>query len=289
MSWGYGDFLLSKDCYFDELSKSNPFPVMFFLVLLFLLPGRGMMKFVTFACSNRLFIHGNMKAFFHDTLRIIFPYTCPACGTPLQRSEDTICLSCILQLPKTNFHLLPENPVLELFYGRFPVTGATAFLYFRKHGIVQKLIHQLKYHGAQEVGRKLGMLFGKDLRDTAFVQDVDFLVPVPLHPKKLALRGFNQAEVLCLGLEKTLGIPLVKDQLARKEFTETQTRKSMYERWENVFNVFEVRDPALFEHKHILLVDDVITTGSTLEACMQSMREIPGIKISVAVLAKPVL
>ncbi len=229
-----------------------------------------------------------MKEIVQDALRIIFPYTCLACGTPLQKEEDTICLSCIVKLPKTNFHLLPENPVSELFYGRFPVARATAFLYFRKHGIVQRLIHLLKYHGAQEVGIKLGMLFGEDLKETPFMEGIDYLVPVPLHSKKLAVRGYNQAELIGTGMRNSLGIPLVKNQLVRRQFTETQTRKSMYERWENVSNVFEVKDPSFFEHKHILLIDDVITTGSTMEACMHTLKEIAGTQVSVAVLAKPV-
>ena len=229
-----------------------------------------------------------MGDFFNSIFTIIYPRTCHACGKPLHQAEEIICLACTSKLPKTNFHLFKENIISDLFVGRFPIIRGTSFLFFRKHGIVQHLIYQLKYQGAQEVGIKLGELFGEDLKNTEFISAIDYLIPVPLHPRKLEARGFNQSELIGRGLEKSLGIPLADQQLIRTTFTESQTRKSMFERWENVSKVFQVKNPEQFKDKHILLLDDVVTTGSTMEACMRSMAHIPGLQISVAVLAKPI-
>ena len=229
-----------------------------------------------------------MKEILEDAMHIIFPQTCVACGNVLQKSEETICLSCISKLPKTNFHLLDQNPITDLFVGRFPIVRATSFLYFRKHGIVQHLIHQLKYKGVQETGIRIGELFGLDLLNSTFIDDIDVILPVPLHPKKLAARGYNQAALIGEGMEKKLGIPMLDNNLQRKIFTSSQTHKSMYERWENVSHVFHVTNSKQLEGKHVLLIDDVITTGSTLEACMRTLGIISEIKISVAVMAKPI-
>jgi ComF family protein len=229
-----------------------------------------------------------MKEILVNAMHIIFPATCIGCGEVLQKTEKTICLKCISKLPKTNFHLLDNNPVKDIFVGRFPIVRASSFLYFRKHGIIQRLIHQLKYNGAEKVGIMLGELFGDDLKDSLFVRDIDFIVPVPLHPRKQVVRGYNQAALIGEGMQNRLDIPMIENNLTRAVFTSSQTHKSMYERWENVSNVFHLSDPAQFDGKHILLIDDVITTGSTLEACMHSIANVSDAKISVAVLAKPI-
>ncbi len=228
-----------------------------------------------------------MKDFFMSLLELVYPRICSGCGNPLLEFEETLCLQCISKLPKTNFHLSEENAVLQLFEGRFPVTRATAFLFFRKHSLVQQLIYQLKYKGAKETGEKLGKLFGENLKGSRFINDIDILMPVPLHPAKQQVRGYNQSEVIGKGMESSLNIPLVTENLVRKVFTNSQTRKSMFERWKNVSGVFAVKHPGTLSGKHILLIDDVITTGSTLEGCMLALKEVPDVRISVAVLAKP--
>jgi ComF family protein len=188
-------------------------------------------------------------------------------------------------LPKTNFHLKKENPVAQIFWGRANVFSATAFYYFNKGNKVQHLIHQLKYKGSYETGIFIGELMGCELKESALFNTVDMIVPVPLHPKKIKKRGYNQSEMFGKGMTKGLNRPMNTEVLYRQQFTETQTRKSRTERWENVENVFKVKNPEALSGKHLLLVDDVITTGSTLESCIHALETIPNVTISIAAIA----
>lgn len=220
-----------------------------------------------------------------DLVNLFFPHTCQACGNALFRQEEVICLKCLIRLPMTNFHLHEENPVSRMFWGRIPVHAAASFLFFNKGGKVQQLIHQLKYKGKTEVGLYLGKIYGESLLKSHLFADVDLIIPVPLHPRKLHQRGFNQSEVIGRGLSNSMHIPCNTDQLIRRVQTATQTRKSRYERWENVKSSFQLMQAEVMEGKHVLLVDDVITTGATLEACAQVFAQIPNIKLSVVSLA----
>jgi ComF family protein len=222
---------------------------------------------------------------FDDFISLIFPKICAACGNSLWKHEETLCLSCEYHLPRTEFHLSLENPVGSLFWGRVTLSSAAAFLYFHKGGKVQRLIHQLKYRGRKDIGMHLGKSYGQFLKNSPFFSTVEIIVPVPLHLKKLRQRGYNQSELFAAGLGESMNIPVEPGLLYRKKATETQTKKSRFRRWQNVAEVFAVRNPETLEMKHVLVVDDVITTGATLESCILALSGIKGIRISVAAIA----
>lgn len=223
-------------------------------------------------------------SFFRDILNFIFPLNCITCGRLLIDHEIVICTFCYYEIPRTNFHNDYENQVSRLFWGRVNITYATAFFYFSKGGRYQKLIHSLKYEGRSDIGIEAGRIFGIEISGSVF-KSVDMVVPVPLHRKKLKKRGYNQSEMIAKGLCIALEKPLIADLLERVDFTETQTRKSRYERFVNVNGSFSLLRDINLHNKHILLVDDVVTTGSTLESCAEVLLEGGAEKISVAALA----
>jgi ComF family protein len=188
-------------------------------------------------------------------------------------------------LPKTKQHEQKENAFTEIFWGRVPLATGAAQYYFSKSGRVQRLIHQLKYEHKPEIGHQLGMLFGRQLREQDHFKDIDAIVPVPLHPRKQHQRGYNQAAAFGAGLAESMGIPQYAYALERPEYAESQTRKSRQERLENAQTAFRVKKPLLIEGKHILLVDDVLTTGATLEACASQLLAVPDTKVSMATIA----
>lgn len=220
-----------------------------------------------------------------DLISLIFPRICAACGNSLWKNEVVLCTSCNYNLPKTGFHLEDDNPVSRLFWGRVNIEGAGAFLCFNKGGKVQGLIHQLKYKGRRDIGNYLGYRYGHVLLESPLYRSVNYIVPVPLHRKKQSRRGYNQSEQIAIGLSDSMNIPVDILTLQRIKATETQTRKSRIRRWENVKEIFSVTDPDRLKNQHILLVDDVITTGATLESCIITLSSIQGCRISVAALA----
>jgi len=223
--------------------------------------------------------------FLQDFISLFYPQICLGCKQPLVKNEKLLCLSCLLNLPQTNFHKLRDNKIEKIFTGRFPFQKATAFLYFAKGGIVQSILHHLKYKNFPEIGVMMGEITGRQLKKDNFFNDIDFLVPVPLHPNKKKKRGYNQSEVICQGIKKATGTKLSTDNLVRSTFSETQTRKSRFDRWLNVEKIFAVQNPENFTNKHILLIDDVVTTGSTVEACATKLSTIENIKVSLLTLA----
>jgi ComF family protein len=220
-----------------------------------------------------------------DFISLVYPRICALCGNSLWRSEEVICQKCEYHLPKTNFHLDPENPVSKLFWGRTRINSACAFLHFNKGNSTQVLIHKLKYKGRKDIGILLGNRYGLYLKNSPPFSDISWIIPVPLHRKKLIARGYNQSEQFGLGLSSAMGVPVENRELIRNQETETQTKKSRFKRWENVSETFMVRDPQKLEGSHVLLVDDVITTGATIEACVLVLAPVPGIKISIAAIA----
>jgi ComF family protein len=208
-----------------------------------------------------------------------------ACGNSLFKHEDQVCNFCYSNLPKTNFHKQVRNPVDALFYGRTPLLLASSFYLFQKKGSVQKIMHAIKYKHNKELAVLVGKWYAEDLREDPVISKADFVIPVPLHSKKFKIRGYNQSEEFARGLADGLKTNLNTGVLKRREFTETQTKKSKYERWENVEDVFELISPETFKNKQIVLVDDVITTGATVEACCQLLQSIEGIQISVLSIA----
>ncbi len=226
-----------------------------------------------------------MKHLFTKLLDLLYPNLCIICNESLMRGEELICLQCLHQMPKTNYHIEIDNTVEKRFWGKVPIHRATSYFHFYKGSPFQKLLHELKYRGNKEVGLIIGKHAGMDLLHSADFNSIDMIVPVPLHPKKFRKRGYNQSEWIAKGLSEALVKPIDSTHLIRIKANATQTKKSVYERYENTKNVFSLNDKTVFEHKHILLVDDVLTTGSTLEACMLALMETDYIKISIFTLA----
>jgi ComF family protein len=217
-------------------------------------------------------------------LHFLFPHVCETCGTDVLEPDHFLCLRCLAALPKTEFHLYPNNPVEKIYWGRLPLTSATAQYYFTKGSMMQHLMHQLKYRGNRELGLYLGKLMGYALEASNRFRYVDALVPLPLFPTKERARGYNQATVLCEGIASVMQKPVLKDVVIRTMHTESQTKKNRVERWLNMEGRFELQKPTAIAEKHILLVDDVVTTGATLEACGAMLLEVPNVQLSVATL-----
>ncbi|MGD0343175.1 MAG: phosphoribosyltransferase family protein [Bacteroidales bacterium] len=224
-----------------------------------------------------------------DLLSILFPRLCYACGNQLLRNEFLICTECYVLIPRTNYHLEDDNPVARLFWGRCRIEKAAAFSFYNRDSRIRKLIHNMKYKGIAEIGLELGKIYGESLNSSDFLAGIDVIIPVPLHHSKKRVRGFNQSEIISDGISAATGIPVDRDSLQRITVTETQTRRSRFERWVNVEGIFSVRDASPLEGKHILLIDDVITTGSTLESCANELLKSEGVKVSVAALAVAVV
>lgn len=212
-----------------------------------------------------------------------YPNQCSFCKTKLIGIKEMgVCLQCIYKLPKTNNFNESNNPSETLLAGRFPFEHVAAFSFFTKEGLLQALIHDLKYNHKPHIGHLVGALFGADLLGSDFIAPIQVIVPVPLHPKKQAIRGYNQAEAFAQGISKATSIPVSTDQLIRVINNPTQTKRSKTERWDNVQGIFDVPNTNDFQNKHVLLVDDVITTGSTLEACAIALLQCSNVKISIA-------
>jgi ComF family protein len=220
-----------------------------------------------------------------DFLSLLFPRLCYACGNQLLRNERLICTECYVLIPRTNYHLAAGNPVEQLFWGRCRIEKAAAFSFYNRDSRIRKLIHNLKYKGIRDIGHELGNIYGLALNGSSFLEGVDLIIPVPLHSSKKRLRGFNQSDIISDGLSEATGLPVDSTSLKRITITETQTRRSRYERWINVEGIFNISDDTNIKGKHILLVDDVITTGSTIESCVNELLKTEGVKVSVAALA----
>jgi ComF family protein len=201
------------------------------------------------------------------------------------RNESLICTECFVVIPRTNYHFVENNPVAQLFWGRCLIEKAAAFSYYNKGSRIRKLIHNLKYNGIREIGYDLGRLYGLSLETSGFINDIDIIIPVPLHPMKKRIRGFNQSETISMGIADATYLPVDTKSLARVLVSATQTKRSRYERWTNVEGIFQVLDSQTIKGKHVLLVDDVITTGSTIESCTNELLKIEGVRVSVVALA----
>lgn len=222
---------------------------------------------------------------FNDFLSLVYPDTCSACQSALQNQEFVLCTSCRYTLPYTRCHNQADNPVSRLFYGRVLISNGAACYLFQKAGPVQELIHQFKYKGRKEVGLEIGRLYGLDLKDAPGFDQAEVIIPVPLHLQKFKKRGFNQSELFANGLGGSMQLPVNTSALVRKMSTGTQTRRSRFNRWKNVESIFHLQQPEVVRGKHILLVDDVVTTGATLEACAKVLLEAEGVVVSVAAIA----
>ena len=218
-------------------------------------------------------------------LHLFFPHTCAGCGTDVLSSRQQLCASCIHALPQTHFVTHANNPVEQSFWGRLPLRAAAAVYYETKGSLLQRIIYACKYGGNKELGLALGRLMGTALNNSNRFGKIDALVPLPLHPKKERKRGFNQSLLLCHGISEETGIPVLKNAVRRNTPTQSQTRKNREQRWENMKDRFEITRATALQHKHLLLVDDVTTTGATIEACGRALLQADEVSLSVLTLA----
>ncbi|GHV31433.1 amidophosphoribosyltransferase [Bacteroidia bacterium] len=227
----------------------------------------------------------NLKNLLPDFVSLFYPKLCVICGKPLVAGENYFCLECFLKLPKTNYHLNPDNQATDRFAGKIPLAKGASYLYYNKGGVGQRLIAEIKYKDNRNLGEWMGAMLARDWFSSDFFSGIDCLVPVPLHPSKERKRGFNQAEMIALGIAYITGIQVNTKNVFRKKANATQTKKGLFERWRNTKDLFEVNNLDFFKDKHVLIVDDVLTTGSTLEAVAQSILKAKGVKISLLSLA----
>jgi len=219
------------------------------------------------------------ESFFH----LLFPHVCSGCGSDILSEESVLCMHCVADLPVTDFEKHPDNPVEKIFHGRLRLRDAAAQYYFTKESLMQKLMHQFKYRGNKDLGLQLGRMMGNSLKQSGRF-DVDALIPLPLFPAKEKKRGYNQAAVLCEGMKEAMNIPVLYNVITRPQHTETQTKKGRIERWKNIEGKFELVKHDLVNNKHLLLVDDVVTTGATIEACGGELLKAENVKLSAATL-----
>ncbi len=218
-------------------------------------------------------------------IQLFFPDLCHLCERRKPLRGHGLCGHCLARLPYTHYHLWVDNPFVERFWGRIPLYAGAACYFFRKGGLARHLIHRLKYEGKKELGIWVGRQYGRQLMENELFAGVNCIVPVPLHKKKELRRGFNQSACFAEGLAESMNVPCFTRVLQRKVYTDTQTRKSQMERLQNVANVFAVRQKSSLEGRHVLLVDDVLTTGATLEACALALLKVPGVRVSMATMA----
>lgn len=223
-----------------------------------------------------------IKTWAEPLLQLFYPRLCEGCSNSLLAQEKVLCISCTAELPLTNYHNNSNNDTVSRFAGRLKFEQATSLAYFTSEGLLQHLLHQLKYNDKPEVGIYLGQQLGYGLQETEWIKGLDIIIPVPLHKKKEITRGYNQSLAIAEGLNDVLAIPVNDTSLFRQRHTESQTKKSRAERAENMQEVFGVRNTTLLENKHVLIVDDVLTTGATLEACALALQKVPGVTVSFA-------
>ncbi|MFT5858210.1 MAG: ComF family protein [Flavobacteriaceae bacterium] len=228
----------------------------------------------------------NRFSFFGDLAHLVFPQVCISCSKELSISEKNICSICTSELLETNFHLSIEPTSMDkLFWGRFDVHKTYAHLFFEKEKSSQHVLFSLKYQNNPNIGYYFGTTIGRRLKTISAFDDIDVFIPAPLHPKKEFLRGYNQSESIAKGIGDAMSIPVDLNSVLRSKHGSTQTKKSRFERWDNVQSTFKTKK-TIKAYKHIVLVDDVITTGSTLESIAQSIRAIhPEVRISIVTLA----
>ena len=218
-------------------------------------------------------------------LDFISPRQCVVCGERLAPTERSLCSVCVLHLPRTTYQFTPDdNPMAQLFWHLTPVERAAALFFYEPHSEMARLVYDMKYHDRPDIGEDMGRLMANEMQFARYFDGIDVLLPVPLSRKRMRQRGYNQSEQLAIGISDITHLPIVTKALRRKHFVKSQTQLSRHERQENVDDMFELRDGSLLQDKHILLVDDICTTGATLMACIEVLKDIPGIHLSVLTL-----
>ena len=222
---------------------------------------------------------------FKDIVNLFFPKVCLACSNMLMDNEIHVCTNCRHDLPLTNFHYEDPDQVKKVFYGRVKLENATSLLRFQKKGIVQHLLHNLKYKGHQEVGKFLGEWLGEELKSLSNYNDIQGVIPVPLHKRKLKKRKYNQVSLFAKEIAKSLNAEHIENVLIKTTNAASQVKKSRLARWNSSHEIFSIQNLNLIDNKHVLLVDDLITTGATIEACANQLLKAKNVKISVASMA----
>ena len=218
-----------------------------------------------------------------DLIELIFPRHCCVCGEVLSHQEQDICLNCLYKLPK--IEKIHQSELEKAFWGRFDVERVAAYIYYQKESPYNRLLHKIKYGNNPEVGYRLATMAADRLMQEGFFDGIDAIVPLPLSKKKRRQRGYNQCDYIAEGLSQTTGIPVLKDCVVRNKSNETQTHKTRDERWRNVEGIFSLANPGLIKGKHILLIDDILTTGATLTNCAIAIKQGCNCRISVFTLA----
>ncbi|MCC6463109.1 MAG: ComF family protein [Saprospiraceae bacterium] len=227
----------------------------------------------------------SLKELCTGLLHLLYPNLCVGCNADLPAELDCFCLGCRRQLQLTNMHTEVENAFTERFWGQLPLVAGAAMYAFQRRSPIQRALHQLKYKNQPDIGVRIGRRFGHALARTQVFQTVQAIVPVPLHPEKERQRGYNQSAMFAQGLAEILAVPVLTNHLVRRSLASSQTRKKRMERFDNVREGFALRRPDQIKGKHLLLVDDVLTTGATLEACGQVLLEVPDVRLSMATIA----
>lgn len=226
-----------------------------------------------------------LSKLFHPLINLFLPHHCAGCSSDIISTDQVLCLHCMNALPFTYFQMHANNPVEKIFWGRLPIVDAASYLYFNQGSILQHIVHQIKYKGNKELGLFIGRKMAAALQQTIRFKNIDALVPLPLYAARERKRGYNQAFILCQGMATVLQLPVLNNVIRRNTFSETQTHKNRIERWQNMQGRFELVQSDAIAGKHILLVDDVITTGATLEACGQQLLTAPGTRLSIMTMA----
>jgi ComF family protein len=227
-------------------------------------------------------------SFFHSFLHLFFPHVCCGCGTDLISRKKLFCIYCLAEMPVTDFEHFPDNPIEKIFWGRTKIQAASAHLYFTNGSAVQQIMHQFKYKGRKDIGIYFGYMMGKAIKKSNRFDQCEILIPLPLYAAREKKRGYNQAAIIAIGISAALNIPVIDDAVIRVKATATQTHKNRIQRWMNMEEKFRIRHKEKILGKHILLVDDVITTGATLEACAMALNALPDVLVSIACLAQSV-
>ena len=218
-------------------------------------------------------------------LDFISPRECVVCGERLAPTERSICSVCLLHLPRTSYQFTPDdNPMVQLFWHLTPIRHAAALLFYEPHSETARIVYDLKYHDRPDIGEDMGRLMANEMQTARFFDDIDVLLPVPLSRKRLRQRGYNQSRQLAIGISDITRLPIVTKAIRRKHFHRSQTLLNRQERQENVTDTFELRDGSQLQNKHVLLIDDICTTGATLTACAEVLKDVPGIRLSVLTL-----
>lgn len=226
-----------------------------------------------------------MKIFsdlFGSLLDTLFPRLCTVCDASLASHQRYLCTKCLAGLPRTLFHRQDFNPMEQLFAGKVPIERAAGFIFYEKDNPYSAILHKLKYRNMPHIGQFVAEMYARELLDDDVFTDIDAVIPIPLHPSKQAKRGYNQSEHIAQGFAEVMRVPMLTDVLVAVRNHESQTNKGIYERWLNTQNIFAAQNTHRIEHRHILIIDDVVTTGATLLSAALTLADIPGIKISLA-------